>query len=345
MVLNTSPGLQLPQPYIYNSNLICYYQNVGGVNTKLKDLFHATTQVPYDIIVLTETWLHDSVKDGEIIDLNSYQIFRSDRKFTVLNYRRGGGVLLGIRHNIKAINLDVYSICNDIHKVPTIDVLLVKIFNNCRCTYICVLYIPPSCPTNSYSILFDSLMSMHELYDSDLLILGDFNIPEFIDWSHHQPSSSIHASYSSFISFFNLSQQNRVTNKMNRLLDLVLCSKQCKVSKANDLILAENDYHPALEIVVESLKSKTTKYSSTGVLEYNFRKARLHDLYNELALVNWSFLLNISDPNILVSSFNNMLYNLFNKSVPKKSPSLGAYPAWFDKNIILLIKQKHAVWR
>ena len=65
-----------------------------------------------------------------------------------------------------------------INKVaPVIDVVLVKIStNNLRTTYI-VTYIPPFCDLNTVNIFFDWLLSLDILYNTDILVMGDFNVP------------------------------------------------------------------------------------------------------------------------------------------------------------------------
>ncbi len=54
------------------------------------------------IITLTETWLTPSVDDAEMF-LNNVTVFRSDRAQT----RRGGGVALYIKSNLKPVRLQL----------------------------------------------------------------------------------------------------------------------------------------------------------------------------------------------------------------------------------------------
>ena len=49
----------------------------------------------FDVIALTETWLHNSVANHEVIP-NGYQIIRRDRQMG----KRGGGVLLAVKETI-----------------------------------------------------------------------------------------------------------------------------------------------------------------------------------------------------------------------------------------------------
>ncbi|XP_077290340.1 uncharacterized protein LOC143914125 [Arctopsyche grandis] len=81
-----------------NLKFLCYFQNVRGLNSKTEVLFNsATTQCP-DVIALAETWLSESVLDGELFDRR--YIYRRDRG------TRGGGVLLALRIQVNTIQND-----------------------------------------------------------------------------------------------------------------------------------------------------------------------------------------------------------------------------------------------
>lgn len=56
-----------------NSDLVdnchyIYYQNVRGLRSKTLTFYRNLSLVSYDIIILTETWLNDSVFDSELFD-------------------------------------------------------------------------------------------------------------------------------------------------------------------------------------------------------------------------------------------------------------------------------------
>ena len=52
-----------------------------------------------DVAAVTETWLHDSYFDGEILSSSLYTIFRKDRGG---NKRGGGTVLLAVKTDLLA---------------------------------------------------------------------------------------------------------------------------------------------------------------------------------------------------------------------------------------------------
>lgn len=61
-----------------DDNLIVYYQNCGGLKTKLSDIRLNILSHHYDIIIFTETWLQPNIYDSELLD-DRYLVFRRDR--------------------------------------------------------------------------------------------------------------------------------------------------------------------------------------------------------------------------------------------------------------------------
>lgn len=67
-----------------------------GLNIKIDSLYAAITKSDYDIIAMTETWLHSAVVGSELFP-DSYQIYRKERQFEAVDIVRGGGVLVETR--------------------------------------------------------------------------------------------------------------------------------------------------------------------------------------------------------------------------------------------------------
>ena len=81
------------------ANLFLYYQNTRGLNSKLSSFYNSMAVGEYDIVALTETWLHPGVYDSEFSTQN-YTIIRKDRDFLHTNKCRGGGVLIAVRSDL-----------------------------------------------------------------------------------------------------------------------------------------------------------------------------------------------------------------------------------------------------
>jgi hypothetical protein len=170
------------------------------LNSKLQELSLSSNSSLYDFIVLTETWLSQSVMDGEVFDINSYNVFRCDRDFGTCKIKRGGGVLIAIKSNIKAVKLDTSNIGN-LSEVSCVDLVAVEAVLGNKSLVICALYIPPGSKVDCYTTLLDFLISNNLFYDSDVIFLGDFNMPDYILWSQSKSSSSVYTHFSCFCNF------------------------------------------------------------------------------------------------------------------------------------------------
>ncbi len=69
--------------------------NAGYLLNKTEELADLAQQKNLDIIGVTETWLHDGLRDDEI-GLPGYTLFRQDRPFQ----KKGGDVILYVKSNL-----------------------------------------------------------------------------------------------------------------------------------------------------------------------------------------------------------------------------------------------------
>ena len=131
-----NPSLLNPGPF-KTKNLTSYslyYQNLQGLipfsqlseehptlhTSKIHELNLYLFEKSPDIVVLNETWLKKSISDNEIMPTDIYKIFRLDRSTTThppdpvdpKKFRRnGGGVLIGIKHNIDIVSTQIKIKC------------------------------------------------------------------------------------------------------------------------------------------------------------------------------------------------------------------------------------------
>lgn len=130
-----------------------------GLNTKTHDILNASYICQYEILALTETWIGPHIADSEII-CDSYNTFRSDRNFSESSTKRGGGVLLAIKKEYTAVQLDLGDIR---HTVPLIDVVGVELLIHFHKIFIFVVYIPPAMSPDYYSLFFEAIESLQYL--------------------------------------------------------------------------------------------------------------------------------------------------------------------------------------
>lgn len=159
----------------------------------------------YDLVAFTESWLNDSINSSELFDLMRFEVFRSDRNYTAMNKNRGGGVLLAVNSTLKPFQTDICSMCNAFNALIFLDILCVKINFLGNILYVIVLYIPPHTSCDNYDLIFDAIESLYCILDANILIIGDFNIPDYSANPGHPLSKSLN----NFAQFLNLEQKKQ----------------------------------------------------------------------------------------------------------------------------------------
>lgn len=137
--------------------------NARSIVNKVNELEHMLLQYDPHICVLTETWLHDMIRDDEIIP-PGYKMQRRDRA------SRGGGVAIILKNSIDVFEIDQLedheSLC-----------LKVSIWGN---TFVlCAVYRAPDSDDLFLSRLYDYLLKFR---GKNIIITGDFNLPS-VNWN------------------------------------------------------------------------------------------------------------------------------------------------------------------
>ena len=149
-----------------------------------------------DFIGVTETWCNESVTDGMLV-VDGYKIFRMDRL-----HGHGGGVFLQIK---QAYNV---TLCDRLCQMNFDEAIwcIVDIGNG-KSVLVGVTYRPPCSSATNNSKLLAVLREACRTRCTDILIMGDFNLPK-IDFVHY----CVDAGPASFENQF-----------LNTILELNLC--------------------------------------------------------------------------------------------------------------------------
>jgi hypothetical protein len=327
-------------------SFLVQYLNAGGMNTKISDFFESTGGSQSDVIAVSETWLSDNVSSLEIADNSIYDIYRKDRNFTDLGLVRGGGVLLLIHKSYRVFQLNLDHI---IAHLPIIDIIGCKVVLNSQSfVFVFVIYIPPQTSVDDFATLMEFLEVLDYLYEHDVLFIGDFNVPNYINNNGCRIDSK-NELLLNFCSILNLKQFNYITNCDHRCLDLILSSFDCSVMLDSVPLLIGSALHPPLFCIC-SLKSPCRKFfksskSCRGEERFNFRKANLLGLYDCIANCDWSFLHAVNDVNVAVGLFYEKLYDMFRQFVPLNRANSSHYPVWYTTDIIRKLKHKFKVFK
>ncbi|XP_050515099.1 uncharacterized protein LOC126890284 [Diabrotica virgifera virgifera] len=322
-------------------NIEVYYQNCRSLlgRTQLVYTNHGSVPGTHKIFAFTETWLNSSVYDSELFDPELFTVIRSDRDFLATGTTRGGGVLLAVNKALNVIPIDVYSICAAIAEVKLIDVVISKVVSKKIVFYLVLVYIPPQTPLAELELFLECLETVECLFNETVLVLGDFNIPEYTQGITTGKSVAVQ----NVANFFNLSQYNHVVNHNERILDLVFSNIFCNVYQAIDYVVPMDNHHPPL-IIDFSIKKEFNEIKIDSKQNFNFKRANFIELYNELYLSDWSFLSTDLDINSNLNAFYQYIHSIFSKHIPLKKKQTKRYPFWFNGDLINLLNTKNRAW-
>lgn len=123
-------------------------------------------------------------------------------------------VLIAYKNQYRVDKLDLSLITNS---VPGVNILGCKIHLCNFSLFLYNLYIPPDISVLEFETLFELLETIL-MSQKSVLIVGDFNIPNFQNTTHHSKSQVL----CNFLNLFGLQQFNKVNNVYGRVLDLVI---------------------------------------------------------------------------------------------------------------------------
>lgn len=324
-------------------NISVYYQNVRGLRSKTTELFQSVSICNYDILCLTETNLGKDVFDSELFG-PEYVVLRSDRNLALSGLAGGGGVLIAVRRPLSVRRL---SVLDDalLDFAANASAVGGVITGGNKTVHIIVVYIRPAQTVPFYTSFFDMLGSCD--FTSEILIVGDFNIPEYIQFRDNHQIIGRTAPLLNFVSYTAAYQINEIRNLGNRILDLVLTNTRSQVQRAIEVLVPEDSYHPSLVILLSFDVDGGSQDFPNVIPEgsYNFKKADYLSLYTHLLSVDWDFLLEIADVDEACGSFYDVVFNIFDLYVPKMKFRRLRYPPWFTGGIIKKLRLKYRAWR
>ena len=127
-----------------------------------------------DLIILTETWLNNSVSAAES-SLDGYMVYRCDRCPIKSGKSEGGGVLI-------AVNKDVFNSVRLPSTTESYEHSFVRIFNDYTNIIIGVAYLDPDTDAIHYLMHAETVERIANSHpDADIAIFGDYNLPN-ISW-------------------------------------------------------------------------------------------------------------------------------------------------------------------
>jgi hypothetical protein len=190
--------------------LSCMYFNARSIMNKLDEVELAIRDENLDIVMITETWLLDSILTSEI-NIDGYTVFRKDRND--VNKTRGGGVIVYVKNEYNVLEReDLYE------QLFPESIFCLLIFNGVK-TLLGVCYRPP----DSLKVNDEALYSLiSRVSRENVIIVGDFNFAE-LKWDVVDNLPDGHPFITCLQDNFLEQLVDEPTRGAN-FLDLILCS-------------------------------------------------------------------------------------------------------------------------
>ena len=189
----------------------CFLVNARSILRQIDHLRVRVKDENPDVIGITETWLHEDILDREI-QIPDYNIIRRDRK----DGRKGGGVLLMVKHGITVEELD------SSNEVESVWCKIGKQTNN---IHLGLCYRPP----NSITEYSNSLLGeIQHFTTKKSVVMGDFNYPD-IDWETYS-GTKVSEDFRNLVLDKFLNQHVDHATRGDNILDLILSTNESLVS-------------------------------------------------------------------------------------------------------------------
>ena len=221
-----------------------------------------------DIIWVTETWLRDDVENSEILPWG-YTIYRKDRK------SRAGGVLLAVKSSRK-VNFNT-----------NLELITIELTSGSNMKYLlCCCYKSQQFVSREWIEMFNLFLGNCCFQYSNMLICGDFNLPN-INWESPELTTGVdEIQFSELLYDFHLTQLNTFPTRGNNLLDLVITNVPSQVVNISVLSPAESGLITDHSVITFNLKTSVKAVPKVKRTVFDYRKGNFNGLRTALEGIN-----------------------------------------------------------
>ena len=367
LITIVNPSMLNPGPTTAGQSVSVFYLNARGLipwgelnnkhptlhTTKLHDLNLYIEHNKPDIVIYNETWLKPSISDNEVIPTDKYKVFRLDRctfthppdpnnadKFAP----NGGGVLIGIRHDLDIQSKLISVKCRA-------EIICIELTDKRgRKTILSTLYRVGTLGIENHSRVDQHLRNIRRRRKVDeLILIGDLNM-RYTDW---ETGSSNGPTEQLFLDTFNDLSLSQVislpTHKQGNILDIILTDKPEHIHDIkvdNDSGFGGSDHYPLFCNLKLNARRKTSKKRCI----FNFNKANWDGISTEFLNTNWDSILSLSGSTMdeAWSAFKTKFVDATERHIPKIKINDAFQPPWYDSEVHELSKKKrffHKRWK
>ena len=273
------------------TNLLVVHMNIRSLLPHLDELKITVGKLKPDILVISESWLDNTIHDNEI-SIDGYHSTRHDRD------RRGGGTIIYTRDHLST---KITLIRNAM--TTSYDSIWLEVCHSSLPSTLLIgcIYRPPSCPAQSTTMMFSEIEEALSLKHR-VIICGDLNI-NLLNKSH--PSC---IQLTNFLESHNLHQPitapTRITSTSSTLIDVFLVSDHHLIKSSGVSNIAISDHL----LIHLTLTWKRPKAKSLMITKRSFKHFDRSHFQSDLQNIPWSVLDIFDSPDDKLYCFE-MLFN------------------------------------
>uniref|UniRef100_A0A8C5MGG2 Reverse transcriptase domain-containing protein n=1 Tax=Leptobrachium leishanense TaxID=445787 RepID=A0A8C5MGG2_9ANUR len=271
-----------------------------------------------DLVAVTETWF--SEKNNWDITIPGYSLYRKDREG-----RKGGGVALYVKNNIKTNQIKVSEV-----NIESVWVTLT--FGNHTVARVGVIYRPPGQAEELDNLLVEEIAKM--AMKGEVIIMGDFNLPD-VNWKTKTAGCTRSTNILNSLLGLSLTQVVEEPTRKEAILDLILTNG----GLVSDVVVGENlgssDHQSVWFNITTGMEPHHTRTKVLDFKKTDFSKMRF---CVKESLSDWRSLKGVQEKwdylkEALLKATGNCI-RLVSKN--KK----GKKPLWYSAEVAKIVKNK-----
>ena len=256
-------------------------------------------------LLLTESWLNDSISDDEVT-IPNYRFIRHDRD-AGSHKRRGSGLLVYIDDKYSFEELPEWHLCN-----RDVEIVWLKLsLKLTKLTYIGAIYRPPDGSYENFEqIIEQKILDIESLGDCDLLLTGNFNLNLLNTRDSNTKRYKLMLARQKLTSM--ILSPTRITNTSKSCIDHLVTNRP-------DLYHNAGVFDPGLSdhaLVFASRKKKKENRHIHYVRCTSYRHFNATNFYNDALATDWSCIESTDDIEAATDLFMNMMLEICNRHAP-----------------------------
>lgn len=298
------------------------------------ELHHILYVDNYDLLLITETWLHCDISSGLLDPKSHYYILRKDR------VDRGGGVCAFVKRDFSFSEVDLAA------RYRSLELICFDVINAKSKLRFFVVYRAPQCDKNAAQNLA-LLLECLEVYSRDSfvnVIAGDLNCPD-INWcTLYSPDDNINKPLLDFTVAGGFCQCVNFATRDKNILDVILVD-DCQLigNVASVEPLGSSDH-----LIVQFSMVLDLNVSCSTCNERNWSKADYDEMELYLLDIDWQWLL-LNNPSALLlwDKFESIVTTAIDLFVPKRQArsSTARTKRRYPRCMLKLRAEKRRIWR